>query len=147
MGTNKMALIMERREAVAGTDLLDIVVPYTTPQLTRLALKKAEELASEIPSRIRILRMQRVPFPLDLRHPQVSLSILREQTRQVARGIRTEEIMIYLTRDAEETLLKALRPDSVLVIASHKRVWRTAEESLKRLCTRHGHQVAMVYSR
>jgi hypothetical protein len=147
MGTNQMALIMEQRQAVAGTDLLDIVVPFTTPQLTRLALKKAEELASEIPSRIRILRMQRVPFPLDLRHPPVSLSILREQTRQVARGISTAEIVIYLTRDSEETLLKTLLPDSVLVIASHKRLWRTPEERLKKLCTRHGHQVAMVYSR
>jgi hypothetical protein len=140
-----MPLTKEHREAVAGADLLDIVVPYTTPQLTRLALKKAEELASEIPSRIRILRMQRVPFPLDLRHPPVSLAILREQTRRVARGICTAEIMIYLTRDAEETLLKTLQPDSVLVIASHKRWWRTVEERLKRLCVRHGHQ-AMVYS-
>lgn len=140
-----MALIMEQRQAIAGTDLLDIVVPFTTPQLTRLALKKADELASEIPSRIRILRMQRVPFPLDLRHPPVSLSILQEQTRQVARGIRTAEIIIYLTRDAEETLLKTLQPDSVLVIASQNRWWRTAEERLKKLCMRHGHQVAMVY--
>src|SRR5207245_6825859 len=77
MGTNQIALIMERREAVAATDLLDIVVPDTTPRLTRLALKKAEELASEIPSRIRILRMQKVPFPVDLRQPTVSLPILR----------------------------------------------------------------------
>ena len=142
-----MPLIKDHREALAGADLLDVVVPFTTPQLTRLALKKAEELASEIPSRIRILRMQRVPFPLDISHSPVSLAILREQTRQVARGIRTEEIIIYLTRNAEETLLKTLQPNSVLVIASHRRLWRTAQERLKKLCTRHGHQVAMVYSR
>jgi hypothetical protein len=148
MGTNQMARIMEQEEGtVTETDPVDIVVPYTTPKLTRLALKKAEELASEIPSRIRVLRMQKVPFPVDLRQPTVSLPILREQTRQVTRGIRTAEITIYLTRDPEETLLKTLRPDSLLVIASHKRPWRTAQERLKRVCTRSGHQVALVYSR
>ena len=146
MGTNQMALIMEQRDCrVTGTGLLDIVVPYTTPHLTRVALKKAEQLATEIPSDIRVLRMQRVPFPLDVRHSPVSVDILQEQTRQVARGIRTSEITIYLTRDPEDTLLKALRPDSILVIASHKRWWRTKQARLKRICARRGHQVAMVY--
>jgi hypothetical protein len=143
-----MSTVMEQREQMAiGTDVLDIVVPYTTPQLTRLALKKAEELAAEMPSKIRVVRIQRVPYPLELHQPPVAVSILREQTRQVARGISTAEIVIYLARDAEETLLKMLFPDSVLVIASHKRWWRTAQERLQKLCERHGHQVALVYSR
>jgi len=142
-----MARIMEWKEAtVSETAPVDIVVPYTTPKLTRLALKKAGELAAEIPSKIRVLRIQEVPFPVDLRQPTVSLPILREQTRQVARGIHTSEITIYLTRDPDETLLKALHPDSVLVIATHKRPWRTAQERLKRICARDGHQVALVYS-
>jgi hypothetical protein len=142
-----MALIMDPRKVkAAGTDLLDIVVPYTTPHLTRLALKKAEALATEIPSRIRVLRMQRVPFPLELKHSPVSLEVIQEQTRQVARGIPAAEITIYLTREPRETLLKALQPDSILVIASHKRLWPTAQERLKNLCARHGHQVALVYS-
>ena len=140
-----MALITEqRKDKIAGTDLLDIVVPYTTPHLTRLALREAEQLASEIPSKIRVLRMQRVPFPLELRHSPVSLEVIQEQTRQVARGIPAAEITIYLTRDPRETLLKALQPDSILVIASHKRLWPTAQERLKKLCERHGHQVALV---
>ena len=64
----------------------------------------------------------------------------------MARGIQTSEVTIYLSRDPQETLLKALQPDSVLVIASHKRPWRTAQERLKRICAREGHQVALVYS-
>jgi hypothetical protein len=142
-----MALIMEQQAITAtGLEPLDIVVPYTTPYLTRLALKKAEELASQIPSKIRVLRMQRVPFPLDVHHSPVSLDTLREQTRQVARGIPASEILIYLTRDPQETLLKALQPDSILVIASRKRWWRTSQERLKTLCEKKGYQVAMVYS-
>ena len=143
-----MALIMEQHEITAtGIEPLDIVVPYTTPYLTRLALKKAEELGSEIPANIRVLRMQRVPFPLDIHHSPVSLDTLREQTRQVARGIPTSEILIYLTRDPHETLLKALQPDSILVIASRKRWWRTSQERLKKLCEKNGYRVALVYSK
>jgi len=63
-----------------------------------------------------------------LSHPAVSLDVIREQTRQTARGIAAEEIRIYLTRDPDETLLKALRPNSILVIGSKKRWWRTAGE-------------------
>jgi hypothetical protein len=140
-------MVRECESAVAETALLDIVVPYTTPQLTRLALRKAEEMASAIPSSIRVVRLQAVPFPLDLRNPPVALSILREQTRQVARGIPASEIAVILTRDPEDALLKTLRPSSIVVIASEKRWWRTAQERLKRICERHGHQVALLYPR
>src|SRR6266516_73447 len=99
-----------------GIEPLDIVVPYTTPQLTRLALKKAEELSTETPFRIRVLRMQNVPYPLDLSHPPVSLDVLREQTRQIAGELAASEITFYLTRDPQDTLLKALRTNSILVI-------------------------------
>jgi hypothetical protein len=142
-----MVLVKESASAVAGTGLLDIVVPYTTPQLTRLALREAQELTSKLPSRIRVLRMLAVPYPLDLRNPPIALDILREQTRQVARGISADEIVLFLTRDPEETLLKTLRPGSIVVVASKKRWWRTAQERLQKMCERHGHQVALIYSR
>ena len=141
-----MVTVQESAGTVAGTGFLDIVVPYTTSQLTRVALKRAEELSRELPSRIRILRMLAVPFPLDLSYPPFSLDILREQTRQVARGIPAE-MVLFLTRDPEGSLLKTLRPDSVVVIASKKRWWPTAQERLQRSCERHGHQVALIYSR
>jgi len=142
-----MVTVEESVKPVAEPGLLDIVVPYTTPQLTRLALREAQELALKLPSRIRVLRMLAVPFPLDLRYPPFSLDILREQTRQVARGIAAAEMVLFLTRDPEGSLLKTLRPGSIVVIASEKRWWRTAQERLQRLCERHGHQVALVYSR
>ena len=140
-------MVKESRGAVAGADLLDIVVPYTTPRLTRLALREAQELASKLPSRVRLLRMLTVPYPLDLRYPPLELHILREQTRQVARGIATAEIVLFLTRDPEQSLLKIMRPGSIVVMASKKRWWRTAQERLKGFCERHGHHVALVYSR
>lgn len=140
-------MVKEGASTVAGTGLLDIVVPYTTPRLTRLALREAEELTLKLPSRIRLLRMLAVPFPLDLRDPPVALDVIREQTRQVARGIAAAEIVLFLTRDPEEALLKTLRPGSIVVIASKKRWWRTAQQRLQRICARHGHLVALVYSK
>jgi hypothetical protein len=142
-----MVVVKEDASTVAGTGLIDIVVPYTTPRLTRLALREAEELALKLPSRIRLLRMHAVPFPQELRYPSVALDILREQTRKVARGIAAAEIVLFLTRDPEEALLKTLRPGSIIVIASKKRWWRTAQERLQKICERHGHQVALIYSR
>src|SRR5437879_3654277 len=126
-----MVTIEESARPVAEAGLLDIVVPYTTPRLTRLALREAQELALKLPSRIRVLRMLTVPYPLDLRHPPVALDVLREQTRQVARGIAATEIVLLLTRDAEQTLLKTMSPGSIVVIASEKRWWRTAQERLQ----------------
>jgi hypothetical protein len=113
---------------LADTNPLDIVVPYTTPELTRVALNKAEELSWQVPSSIRIVRMQRVPFPLALSQPPVSAQVLREQTREIASGMQVAEIAIYLTREPVETLLSALRPRSILVIASKRRWWRTPQE-------------------
>jgi hypothetical protein len=133
--------------AAVDTDPLDIVVPYTTAELTRLALMKAAELSLDVPSRIRILRTQRVPFPLQLQEPPVAVEVLREQTEKIARGLRAAEIQIFLTRDAEATLLDNLRPESIIVIASYKRRWPTSEERLKKLCERNGRRVALVYSK
>jgi predicted site-specific integrase-resolvase len=65
----------------------------------------------------------------------------------VARGIAATDILLLLTRDPEQTLLKIMHPGSIVVIASKKRWWRTAEERLQRICERKGHQVALIYSR
>jgi hypothetical protein len=141
-----MKTITEPFEAVAvETDPLDIVVPYTTAELTRLALMKAAELSLEVPSRIRIIRVQRVPFPLQLQDPPVAVGVLREQTEKVARGLRAAEIDIILARDAEETLLKAVTPNSIIVIAGYKRRWPTHEERLKKFFEHNGCRVAMIH--
>ena len=142
-----MVMVKESTSAPAAAGLLDIVVLYTTPRLTKLALTRAEELVLELPARIRIVRMLAVPYPLDLLRPTVSLDLLREQTRQLARGVKSAEIALFLTRDPEVTLLKSLRPGSIVVIASKKRWWRTGQERLERICLGHGHHVALVYSK
>ena len=142
-----MVTVEESARPVPEAGVLDIVVHYTTSRLTRLALREAHELALKLPSRIRVLRMLSVPFPVDLRYPPFSLDILREQTRQVARGIAAAEVLLLLTRDPEQTLLKIMHPGSIVVIASKKRWWRTAQERLQMLCERNGHQVALIYSR
>jgi hypothetical protein len=140
-------VVLESERTAVGTATVDIVVPYTTPQLTRLAVREADELAAKLPSRIRVLRLHGVPFPNELRYPPVALDILREQARQVARGIKTSEITLVLSRDPEAALLKILRPGSIVVIGTKNRWWRTAQERLAGICGRHGYQVALVYSR
>src|SRR5258708_34345358 len=99
-------VVLENEKTVVGTATVDIVVPYTTPQLTRLAVREAEELAAKLPSRIRVLRLHSVPFPHELRYPPVALDILREQARQVARGGKTLEITTLPHAHPEEPFLK-----------------------------------------
>ena len=140
-------IVGESESTMVGTDIVDVVVPYTTHQLTRLALREAQELAAKLPSRIRILRMHGVAFPQELDHPAVALDVLREQIRKAAQGVNAAEITLILSRDPVEAFLKSLRPASIVVIGTKKRWWRTAQERLMRICERHGHQVALVYSR
>ena len=131
--------------ATVEDDPLDIVVPYTTPELTRVALRKAAELSLDVPSRIRILRTQQVPYPLQLQQPPVAVEVLQTQTQELARGLRAAEINIVLTRNARQTLLDNLQPGSIVVIASRKRPWQTRQERLKRFCENNGRRVAFVY--
>ncbi len=141
-----MASTLELLESKAiETEPLDIVVPYTTPQLTQAALQRALEFTAGVASRIRILRMQRVPFPLQLQHSPVSVEILGEQIRKIAGAMEISEIEIYLTRDPAATLLRALEPRSILVLASKHRPWRTAQERLAKTCERKGYRTALVY--
>src|SRR5256885_8763897 len=142
-----MPATIERIQRICvETDPLDLVVPFTTPELTRIALRKAAELARGVHSRIRILRLQRVPYPLQLQQPPVAADVLREQTEQIARGLEAAEIQIVLTRDSDLTLLENLRPESIVVIASRRRPWRTRQERLRNFCESHGSRVALLYA-
>jgi len=61
------------------TRQLDLVVPFTTPQLTRTALKEAERLSSGLNAAIRLVKVQVVPYPLPIDQSPVYIGFLREQ--------------------------------------------------------------------
>ncbi len=125
---------------------LDLVVPFTTPQLTGVALKAARRMGAGLDAEIRLVRVQVVPFPLDPDSPPVPVAFLEQQLDRLARGgcamPTTHEIR--LARDFEAGLLSTLRFRSLIVIASKKRPWRTRTERLAASLRLAGYTVVMV---
>jgi hypothetical protein len=93
---------------------------------------------------IRMVRTQAVPYPLQLEAAPVSAGILREQLTPLAREFGAR-LQICFARDDREALAHLLDADSVVVIASRRRWWRTREERLARWLIHRGFHVAVVY--
>jgi hypothetical protein len=118
---------------------LDLVVPYTTPELTQAALRAANRLGAGLDSEIRLVKVQVVPFPLDLRYSPVPVEFLEAQLQKF--GVPSE---IRFAREAEQGLRGALRYKSLVVMASKKRPWRTRTERLADSLRHAGYTVVMV---
>jgi hypothetical protein len=118
---------------------LDLVVPYTTPELTQAALRAASRLGAGLDSEIRVVKVQVVPFPLDLRHSPVPVEFLEAQLRKF--GVPAE---IRFARETEQGLRGALRYRSLVVMASKKRPWRTRTQRLANSLRHAGYTVVMV---
>jgi hypothetical protein len=122
---------------------LDLVVPFTTPQLTQAALNAANRLGAGLNAEIRLLKVQVVPYPLDLTHSPVPEAFLEQQLR----GFRSEmptHCEVRLAREAEAGLVSGLKRNSLVILASAKRPWATRTERLASCLRRTGYTVVMV---
>jgi hypothetical protein len=122
---------------------LDLVVPFTTPQLTQAALNAANRLGAGLNAEIRLLKVQVVPFPLDLSHSPVPEQFLERQMRGFRSAMPTR-CEIRFAREAEPGLLSGLNRSSLVILASAKRLWTTRTERLAQSLRRAGHTVVMV---
>jgi len=129
----------EIKQHVRTGTQLDLVVPYTTPALTQTALRAAGRLGAGLDSAIRLVKVQVVPFPLDLRHSPVPVEFLEAQLEKF--GVPSE---IRLAREMEQGLRSTLRYKSLVVLASKKRPWRTRSERLAASLRHAGYTVVMV---
>jgi len=119
------------------------VVPFTTPQLTQAALNAANRLGAGLNAEIRLLKVQVVPFPLDITQSPVPEEFLERQMRgfRSAMPVRCE---IRLAREAEAGLVSGLKQSSLVILASAKRAWKTHTERLAQSLRRAGYTVVMV---
>ena len=120
---------------------LDLVVPFTTPRLTEAALHAASRLSAGLESAIRVVRIQIVPFPLDLNQPPVPVEFLEEQLHSLCGEVATE---ICFARDFEQGLRRVLRYRSMVVLASKQRPWRSRTQKLAESLKKSGYTVVMV---
>src|SRR5579862_4253566 len=118
--------VIEQTQSDGG---LDLVVPFTTPKLTQAAIDAANQMGAGLNASIRLVKVQVVPFPMDLNQSPVALDFVREQMEHFRSELETAP-EICLAREEAPALMSTLKPNSVVVIAHRKRPWRTREERL-----------------
>jgi hypothetical protein len=134
----------ERLSPIGTETRLNVDVVFTSVQATLAAIKRAAELADRLGAQITLLVPQIVPYPLPLTSPPVLLDWNERRFRVMAEQSNVEtNVHLYLCRDRVATLLKTLRPHSLVVLGGPKRWWPTSEKRLARKLRRAGHEVIL----
>ena len=136
--------IDQRRPSGIGTGVLWVVIPYTTPDLTRAALRHAG-VCSDLDVHVVLVDIQVVPFPCPLDQPPVSREFSETRLHQLIKESRlTGHAAVLYTRDRLETLNKLLEPKSLVILATQTRWWPTCQQKLARALTKTGHHVMLL---
>jgi hypothetical protein len=125
---------------------LDLVVPFTTPELTRTALGAANRMGGGLNATLRLVKVQVVPFPMELDQSPVYIDFLKDQLAQFQSDLPVAG-EIRLAREFEDGLLGTLGPDSVVVLATPRKLWKTRNERLAASLRRAGHKVVLISER
>src|ERR1022692_4664866 len=124
---------------------LELVVPYTNPALTARALTAAAELARGFEGAITLIAVHVLPYPAPLECQEGIRNRLEAELTAMARTSPVAiRVKLIFARDREAAYLGLLKPQSLVVIGTKDRWWRTREERLARRLTVGGHRVAVV---
>jgi len=121
---------------------LDLQVIFTDLPKTAAALAKARSMARGLGARITLMVAQVVPYPLPLAAPDVAV----EFTERMLEHLADEDtaVEVYLCRDRNETLRRAVPPDSVVIVGARKWRWPSWERALARMLRHDGRRVLVV---
>src|SRR6266568_4638967 len=124
-----------------ATGVLWLVIPFTTPELTRAALRHAG-VCSDLDVHVSLVDVQVVPFPCPLDQPPINSEYSRRRLPELFNESRFPgRAAVLYTRDWLEGFRRALEPKSLIVMAAKKRRWPTREKRLARALSKAGHQV------
>jgi hypothetical protein len=122
-------------------------VIYTHLPGTSDALNAASVLARGLGARVTVHLAQVIPYPLELRSPQISIPFAEDQLGLLAGRQPVEtSVQVHLCRDLTDAIRQALKPQSVVVIAAPRRWWPSREERLAKTLRREGHHVILTYA-
>jgi hypothetical protein len=124
---------------------LSIVVPYTTPELTKAALKHASALSTGLNATIRLIDVQVVPIQRPLNEPPVNRESSGKRLCAIAEeaGMPVHVEIIY-TRNRMECFRRSVKAGSLIVITAGIPWWPTFEKKLARSLLKAGHDVVLV---
>jgi hypothetical protein len=124
---------------------LEVVVPYTNPAPTARALAVATELARGFDAAVTLMAVHVLPYPSPLECQEGIRKRLEAELTAVARTSPVAiRVKLVFARDREDAYLGLLQRQSLVVIGTRDRWWRTREERLARRLTASGHSVAVV---
>src|SRR5579872_3982880 len=127
-------------------DSAEIVVLYTGPELTPAALDTAVNLTQGLGFHLVLLAVHIVPYPLQLRALGNIEEHLTAQLESVAAASSLPvTARIIFARDISEAFRQAVRPESLVLIASRKRWWKTRPDQWARDLAAHGFRTALVH--
>lgn len=133
-------------EVAAAQSEIDLVVPFTDPVLTRAAVEAANRLGEGLMATLRLVCVHVVPYPCDVDHPLVPLDFLRKQLTKFRSALPLQG-EVRLARDFKDGLMTTLRADSVVILASKRRLWRTRTERLAATLRQAGYKTILVFTR
>ena len=126
---------------------LDLKVIFTDLPKTAAALAAARSLARGLGVRITLMVAQVVPYPLPLAAPDVPAEFTERTIESIA--VEDTTVEIYLCRDRNETICRALPPDSLVIVGARKRRWLPSwwpsrDRQLTRILRQNGQRVLVV---
>ena len=136
--------IDHQRPSDMTTGVLWMVVPYTTPELTRAALRHAG-VCTDLDVHVVLVDIQVVPFPCPLDQPPINkkFSECRLSAMLKESGLPGRAAVLY-TRNWLEAFKQVLEPGSLVILATKRRWWPTREDKLARTLSKAGHQVMLL---
>lgn len=136
--------VIERPPEPAGS--LEIVVLCTDTERTAGLVEKAAALANGLNVTLRLVAVYVSPYPADLRCPvAIEEHVTARLTRLAEQTGLPSVVHFVVARDRDAGFRSALRPASVVLLASARRWWHTREEKLARDLTRQGHHVSLLH--
>jgi hypothetical protein len=125
---------------------MEVVVPYTEWAVTEALLKRATALTAGLNVRLTLVAVHTIPYPADFPGPTAVHGHLVEQLQDLAgRCTLPVQAQVVMARSREEGFRYMLRPDSMVLVGTRKRLWRTSEERLAKMLVADGHKVALVH--
>jgi len=125
------------------TPQIDLKVIFTDLPRTAAALAAARAMARGLSAHITVMAAQVVPYPLPLGAPDVPVQFTEHMLNSIV--VEDTTVEIYLCRDRNETIRRALPPDSLVIVGARKwRWWPSWERSLARVLQQDGRRVLVV---
>jgi hypothetical protein len=133
-------------DTARGTDSAEIAVLYTGPELTPGALRAAANLTKGLNFRVVLIAVHIVPYPLQLGPLSIMEKHLeRELAKASDDAALPVEARIAFSRDMTEAFKQCVRQNSLVVIGSRKRWWRTRPEKWAHELAQGGFRTAVIH--